>query len=74
MNIHQSGKATAPTARMLVGAKSLAKFLNVSERQVYYWNSLNPKPFRFFNIRDKLAGRKSTLAEDLMRLEAGKAA
>jgi hypothetical protein len=58
---------------LLLGAKALAKFLNASERQIYYWNSLDPKPFHFFNIRDKIAGRKSTLAEDLARLEAGKA-
>lgn len=64
--------AAADTLDLLVGAKKIAQFLNVTERQVYYWQQ--KKRFRFFNIGELIAARKSTLIEDLAKLEAGEAA
>jgi hypothetical protein len=62
------------TLDLLIGAKKIARFMgeNVTERQIYYWHET--KRFRFFNIGDLIAARKSTLAEDLKNLEAGSAA
>jgi hypothetical protein len=60
------------TLDLLVGAKRIAAFMGVRERQIYYWHE--KKRFRFFNIGEQIAARKSTLCEDLKKLEAGEAA
>ena len=51
---------------LLIGAKKIAKFLNASERQIYYWKE--KKRFRFIEIGELIAARKSDLIEDLQRL------
>lgn len=55
------------TLDLLIGAKKIAQFLNATERQIYYWHE--KKRFRFFNIGEQIAARKSTLAEDVAKLE-----
>jgi hypothetical protein len=61
-----------PADDLMVGAKAIATWMGVTERQVYYW--AETRRFRIFKIGDKLAGRKSTLSEDLAKLENGEAA
>ena len=56
------------TLDLLVGAKKIAAFMGATERQIYYWHE--KKRFRFFNIGEQIAARKSTLAEDVAKLEA----
>jgi hypothetical protein len=55
------------TLDLLVGAKKIAQFMGATERQIYYWHE--KKRFRFFNIGEQIAARKSTLAEDVAKLE-----
>ncbi len=57
---------------LLVGAGAIAEYVGVSKRQVYYWAQI--KRFRLFHIGDRIAGRKSTIAEDIAKLESGEAA
>ncbi len=59
---------------LLIGAKKIADWIGVRERQIYYWAQLNPPRFGLFHIGDKIAGRKSKIAAELAKYESGEAA
>lgn len=57
---------------LLVGAKAIAEYVGVTERQVFYWGETGRLPL--FKIGSKWAGRKSQINERLSKLESGEAA
>jgi hypothetical protein len=59
---------------LMVGAKQIADWLGVSERKVFYWGETKRIPI--FKVGSQLAGRKSTIARHLekLELESGEAA
>jgi hypothetical protein len=57
---------------LLLGAKKIADWMGATERQIYYWAAL--KRFGLFHVGDKIAGRKSTIAAEVAKLESGEAA
>jgi hypothetical protein len=52
---------------LMIGAAALSAWLGVTERQVFYMNETKQLPL--FKIRGKLAGRKSTITEFIVKLE-----
>jgi hypothetical protein len=53
---------------LMVGAKAIATWLGVPERKVFYWAETKRIPI--FRVGSQLAGRKSTIARHLEKLEA----
>jgi hypothetical protein len=53
---------------LLIGAKSIADWLNVSVRKVFYWGETGELPL--FKIGSLWAGRKTTLIEHFKQVEA----
>lgn len=57
---------------LMVGAKPIAKFMGLTERQIFYMAEIRQLPI--FKIGNKLAARKSKLRQHLTELESGQAA
>jgi hypothetical protein len=57
---------------LMIGAKPIADWLGSTARQVFYWAETKQMPI--FKIGNRLAARKSTLAQHVSKLESAKVA
>jgi hypothetical protein len=57
---------------LLVGAKALAEYTGLTERQIFHLADTRQLPI--FKIGHKLAARKSTLTQHMAALERGEGA
>lgn len=63
----ESDRSETLAQDLMLGAKKIGEFLGVSERQVFYFAETKALPL--FKIGGKVAGRKSSLAKYVERLE-----